>query len=191
MEHEQPLHEWHDQRRAGAFNVGAVRRRGHRPAGLRVSKAEVGSIGQQTTNPRAKYRSQLQRKSAMRGLSLSVLVRVFAVAALAAVGVFLAVSQTWAATMTLPGTGFDANGFALGNYGVDGNWTVSGAPYGSAAYVIEPGDPDWGAGAGAPTLPVMVGRALLGSTTTTSTVAAASHPLPTRIRCLSVWPDSD
>jgi hypothetical protein len=49
-------------------------------------------------------------------------------------------------TMTLPGTGFDVFGNALGNYGVDGNWTVSGSPYGSAAYVIVPGDPDFATG---------------------------------------------
>ena len=58
--------------------------------------------------------------------------------------VVLIVSDALAATMTLPGTGFDANGNALGNYGVDANWTVSGSQYGgSAAYVIvPPGDPD-------------------------------------------------
>ncbi len=72
-----------------------------------------------------------------------VLVRLLAVASLAPAGVFLTVFNASAGTMTLPGTGFDANGNALGNFGVDANWTVSGAPYGSAAYVVTPGDPDW------------------------------------------------
>jgi hypothetical protein len=45
--------------------------------------------------------------------------------------------------MVLHGTGFDASGNALGNYGVDGSWTVSGSQYGSSAYVVMPGDPDW------------------------------------------------
>ena len=63
----------------------------------------------------------------------------------ASAGVFLTASNAWAATMTLPGTGFNTNGNALGNYGVDANWTVSGSQYGgSAAYVIVPSDPDWG-----------------------------------------------
>src|SRR5208283_5440041 len=66
--------------------------------------------------------------------------------ALAWAVVLLAASNAWAVTgtMTLPGTGFDASGNALGNYGVDANWTVSGSPFGgSAAYIIMPGDPDW------------------------------------------------